>query len=91
MSILPGYRLKRRASPGDLARISFLLIIVFTVPLAITYALTGRSYITFFVMSMDGIAVIISIVMNLLGSPFNYGGVDDELGIVAGTFLERVR
>ena len=86
---MPGYRLKRKASPGDLARISFLLIIVFTVPLAISYALTGRSLITFFMMSTDGIAAIMSIVFNLLGSPFDYEGVDDELGIVAGTFLER--
>ena len=91
MPMIPGYRLKRKASPGDLARISFLLIIVFTVPLAISYALTGRSFITFFMMSMDGIAAIMSIVFNLLGSPFNYEGVDDELGIVAGTFLEKIR
>ncbi len=91
MPIKPGYRLKRKASPGDLARISFLLIIVFTVPLAISFALTGRSFITFFLMSTDGIATIMSIVFNLLGSPFNYEGVDDQLGIIAGTFLERAR
>jgi len=89
--IKPGYRLKRKAGPGDLARISFLLIVAFTAPLAISYALTGRSLVTFFMMSMDAIITIMAIIMNLLSSPFNYEGVDDELGIVAGTFLERAR
>jgi len=38
---------------------------------------------------MDGIVTIIAIIMNLLGSPFNYEGVDDDLGIFAGTYLEK--
>ena len=84
-----GYRWKRRAAPGDLARISVLLLFGTSAPLAISYLVQGNSEITFFLLVTNAVAVTIAVFVNLWGSPFNYEGVDDDLGMFSGTFLER--
>jgi hypothetical protein len=59
------------------------------VSLAISYLALGRSDVTTFLLAMNAAMVTVAVVVNLWGSPFNYEGVDDELGIISGTFLER--